>query len=106
MSVELGLIFCKRCDDFVYVRRLESLRSNAENSCRESLNLSAQCSWYPDAVLTEAFHDKSVRMACLSERIFGLLFYRIFLHSKKDFVMIVFFFKTKNFDESKTSKLH
>ncbi|VDN24803.1 unnamed protein product [Gongylonema pulchrum] len=62
VSVETGFIYCKRCGDFVYDRRMERARRDAENSCRRSLNLSTRSIWYPDTAVVDVCHGNPARM--------------------------------------------
>ncbi|MFH4976615.1 hypothetical protein AB6A40_003324 [Gnathostoma spinigerum] len=52
-ATQLGHIFCKRCDDFVYDHRFEKIRLAADNATRASLGLTARMTWIPDRTLTE-----------------------------------------------------
>ncbi|KHN79218.1 Ubiquitin carboxyl-terminal hydrolase 22 [Toxocara canis] len=52
-SVQTGFVYCKRCGDFVYDRRMERARREAENAARRSLSLSTRCLWHPDRALVE-----------------------------------------------------
>uniref|UniRef100_A0A0N5AAC7 Ubiquitin carboxyl-terminal hydrolase n=1 Tax=Syphacia muris TaxID=451379 RepID=A0A0N5AAC7_9BILA len=55
--VENGFVYCRRCGDFVYDRRMERARQEAENLSRKALGLSARITWLPDNAALEAFNS-------------------------------------------------
>lgn len=58
--VENGFVYCRRCGDFVYDRKMEHARQEAENASRKALGLSARVMWLPDSAAIEAFTCDSV----------------------------------------------
>ncbi|VDD87930.1 unnamed protein product [Enterobius vermicularis] len=58
--VENGFVYCRRCGDFVYDRKMEQGRQEAENASRKSLGLSARVMWLPDSAAVEAFACDSI----------------------------------------------
>uniref|UniRef100_A0A0M3IU49 ubiquitinyl hydrolase 1 n=1 Tax=Ascaris lumbricoides TaxID=6252 RepID=A0A0M3IU49_ASCLU len=61
-SVQTGFVYCKRCNDFVYDRRMERTRREAKNAARRSLSLSTRCLWHPDSALVETLRYEPTMM--------------------------------------------
>ncbi|VDM94975.1 unnamed protein product [Thelazia callipaeda] len=59
VSVGEGFLYCIGCDDFIYNRKMEKNRRDAENVHRRSLNLSTRSVWYPSTAIANAFRDTS-----------------------------------------------
>ncbi|KAI6172006.1 Ubiquitin carboxyl-terminal hydrolase [Aphelenchoides besseyi] len=49
VSTEFGHVYCALCSDFVYDRKIEKLRREAENSSRRRLGLCLKNEWNPSA---------------------------------------------------------
>uniref|UniRef100_A0A915MTB6 Ubiquitin carboxyl-terminal hydrolase n=1 Tax=Meloidogyne javanica TaxID=6303 RepID=A0A915MTB6_MELJA len=62
MSTCFGEIFCLKCDDFIYDRKIEKIRSEHQNARRKLLGLSLQHRWNPGRYEARLCRRSSLRL--------------------------------------------
>ncbi|KAI1727563.1 ubiquitin carboxyl-terminal hydrolase domain-containing protein [Ditylenchus destructor] len=62
VSTNFGEIFCLKCNDFVYDRRVEKLRRDAQNSLRRRLGFSLKYEWNPGKTETKLFRKSGLQV--------------------------------------------
>nr|CAD2198728.1 unnamed protein product [Meloidogyne enterolobii] len=62
MSTCFGEIFCLKCDDFIYDRKIEKIRSEYQNARRKLLGLSLQHRWNPGRYEARLCRRSSLRL--------------------------------------------
>lgn len=67
VSTNFGELFCLKCNDFIYDKRIEKIRRDCQNSARRRLGLSLKYDWNPGKAETKIFRKNSFKMLCMNQ---------------------------------------